>query len=973
MVFRAIDADDSGELNIEEIRDFIESAGLSQPVASMLSNELFEKWDVDHGKLVDMEEFKSYFSPEDPEVLKGKQLMEARTNLLTWFEKLVERLRSDPSSPRRKTFTLRVTQREDYAQRMTELGVSIKELVVVLDAKVDEMLEVITDFHAKQRTVAAAKGRRKSQRRLSVASAGGAMLPRPHFCAESMDIAPEEYDASEDLEAAVGTAVPDATMSEEFRSSLLNMLQSNFLFHEVEEDGFGAVLRLLECFEVEAGMDVVEAGIMLDSMYVIEFGSCEVQGGEEFAQRLEPMSTIGSLALVLTERQEFTLSALERVRLWGLQRSKFRSWLARDASDHARKMLKFIKKVELLKPLGNETHVAIARAMTHKTFEAGDVIMKEGDKPDNFYVMQHGQVAVTKHIGDEPNYFLCNLGKGDFFGELAFLNDAPRAATITATVTTECYVLGKVEFKSIIGPLKEVLEERHVLRILKNCMEAFKQGDESVLKEIIRRFEKVKYAKGEYIIKEGDAGDAFFIIESGMCSLIKYNQTLKKNMHLAKLQPGKYFGERGLMPGENGRRAASIIAHDEDVKVLRLEQEDFVELVASFFEEQARITGKKFEDATEEDDEKDEVDEEKLQAEKERAALPSLHLRGVSSISISNLEEIETIGHGVFGNIKLVRFTDHDDGNEFQMKCMQKSRILQLKRMQSPLREKQALQRVTDFTYITKIHYTAVDHDQLYIICDCPKGGDVFAAVHAVYSEGVPKHPEFDGLATNLVVQWSAMIVSALEHLHAVGVVYRDLKPENIKITADGTLKLVDFSLSKLLPYLSAENAIVDDTYTLCGTLEYLAPEVVLSHGHSFAVDFWSLGILIYELFCKVTPFETDGDDQLDTLHRIVNSHQFLGFPHGFDPNAKTLIRHLLTPVPGARIGCWKGGFKDIKEHVFFYLLSEEIDWPTVEAGKLEKVYVPENINAGSVLEDLPLVPYHSIGLDDNEQYFGAF
>ena len=172
MVFRAIDADDSGELNIEEIRDFIESAGLPQPVASMLSNELFEKWDVDHGKLVDMEEFKSYFSPEDPEVLKGKQLMEARTNLLTWFEKLVERLRSDPSSPRRKTFTLRVTQREDYSQRMTELGVSIKELVVVLDAKVDEMLEVITDFHAKQRTVAAAKGRRKSQRRLPAVAVG---------------------------------------------------------------------------------------------------------------------------------------------------------------------------------------------------------------------------------------------------------------------------------------------------------------------------------------------------------------------------------------------------------------------------------------------------------------------------------------------------------------------------------------------------------------------------------------------------------------------------------------------------------------------------------------------------------------------------------------------------------------------------------------------------------------------------------
>ena len=217
------------------------------------------------------------------------------------------------------------------------------------------------------------------------------------------------------------------------------------------------------------------------------------------------------------------------------------------------------------------------------------------------------------------------------------------------------------------------------------------------------------------------------------------------------------------------------------------------------------------------------------------------------------------------------------------------------------------------------------------------------------------------------------MIVSALEHLHSVGVVHRDLKPENIKIAADGSLKLVDFSLSKLLPYIGRDGSITDETYTLCGTMEYLAPEVILSHGHSFAVDFWSLGILVYELFCRVTPFESDDGDNLETLQRTINSHQFLGFPHGFDPNAKTLIRHLLNPIPGARMGCWKGGIQDIKNHVFFYLLAQEVDWAAVESNTMEHIYVPENLTPGAAMDPLPILPYSSLGLDEYAEFFGSF
>ena len=729
-VFKIMDTDDSQSLTVLEITEFISSAGLSEPVATTLSKDLFSRWDSDQEANVDLDEFRSYFG-ENAE--GGEKLQEERLNLLIWFEKLAESFMTDPRSPRRHTMSVINVRRELYPQRLSDLTVSIHGLVEQLDEKVDAMLEVITDFHAKQRTVAQAKGRRKSQRRMSSLSPGGAVVPREHFCAESMDLALDDYKNSKD-DSPVGTLVPGATMGPELLAHLRNTFQSNFLFHEVEDEAVDKIVKLMECFEIEVGTDI-EADTLLDSMYIIESGLVQVQGSEDIVQRLEPFSEFGEVALVRTEKLPNTLSALDGVRVWGLRRADFRSFLAEDAHDQHGKILRFIKKVELLKPLGDETHVAIARAMTHKTFEEGDVIMREGDKPDNFYVMQHGQVVVTKHIGDEPNYFLCNLGKGDFFGELAFLNDAPRAATIKATKTTECYVLGKDEFRSIIGPLKEVLEERHILRILKNSMDAFKNGDESTLKEIIKRFQKVRIPKGDYIVKEGEDGDAFYVIETGVCSIIKFNNTAQKNMMLAKLQPGKYFGERGLMPGEHGKRAASIVAHDDDVKVLKLGQEDFVELVAPFFVEQARITGVKFEDATVAQEER-EIDEDALRLEREMKALPCNSLREIPSISTQNIEDLTCVEHGVFGNI---RFVKGHDGQERLMKCMQKMRVLGLKRKQSPLREKQALTRVTNFHYITQLHSTATDQDQLYLIFDCHQGGDVHNAIYAVYSE-FPKY-----------------------------------------------------------------------------------------------------------------------------------------------------------------------------------------------------------------------------------------
>ena len=171
-----------------------------------------------------------------------------------------------------------------------------------------------------------------------------------------------------------------------------------------------------------------------------------------------------------------------------------------------------------------------------------------------------------------------------------------------------------------------------------------------------------------------------------------------------------------------------------------------------------------------------------------------------------------------------------------------------------------------------------------------------------------------------------AHIITIFEYIHSKNIIYRDLKPENILITKSGYLKLTDFGFAKYL-----DN---DKTYTLCGTPEYLAPEIILNKGHGKPVDWWTMGILLYEMLVGIDPFSDD--DPMAIYQKIVKGK--IHFPKDIDKNAKSLIKHLLNGDTTKRFGCLKNGVKDIATHRFF----DKFNWRNFVYRKMAPPFIPK-------------------------------
>lgn len=279
---------------------------------------------------------------------------------------------------------------------------------------------------------------------------------------------------------------------------------------------------------------------------------------------------------------------------------------------------------------------------------------------------------------------------------------------------------------------------------------------------------------------------------------------------------------------------------------------------------------------------------------------------------------LKVLGKGGYGKVFQVRKTSGQDaGKIFAMKVLKKATIVRNQKDTAHTRAERNILEAVKSPFICDLSYAFQTGGKLYLILEYLSGGELFM------------HLEREGIfLEDTAAFYLSEIVVSLEHLHEQGIIYRDLKPENILLDSKGHVKLTDFGLCK--ETLDAE----EKTHTFCGTIEYMAPEILMRCGHDKAVDWWSLGALMFDMLTGGPPFTAESRKK--TIDKILKGR--LTLPAYLSPEARDLIKKLLKRHVETRLGAGADDANDIKAHPFF----RHLDWDQVYAREIEPPFKPD-------------------------------
>lgn len=286
-----------------------------------------------------------------------------------------------------------------------------------------------------------------------------------------------------------------------------------------------------------------------------------------------------------------------------------------------------------------------------------------------------------------------------------------------------------------------------------------------------------------------------------------------------------------------------------------------------------------------------------------------------SEARLDSFKMIEVIGKGSFGKVFLVREIKTD--YMYALKVLRKDNIIKRNQVEHTKTERNVLGYV-NHPFIVGLKMAFQSKDKLYFVLDYCAGGELFFHLSKVGKFQEPR-----------AAFYAAEIVLALSHIHALDIVYRDLKPENVLLDAKGHVRLTDFGLSKEGISSSSSGAT-----SFCGTPEYLAPEILSRQGHGRAVDWWSLGALLYEMLTGLPPFYCRDREKL--FEKIRKGH--LEYPRSLSAGAQALLRGLLTKDPRRRLGSETEDAEMIKKHIFF----DDTHWEKLVRGEIPPPWDPQ-------------------------------
>ena len=558
----------------------------------------------------------------------------------------------------------------------------------------------------------------------------------------------------------------------------------------------------------------------------------------------------------------------------------------------------------------------------------GARIVEAGEVADALFLLLSGEVVCRQPSGTEQR-----LSAGDVFGESCFSSTPPRReATVLAVGAVQVAKLRVADCKAILGDLAAAIDQSFASKVVDACS-LF--ASLSVEERASLAFELMRHqrsaAPGEDILVEGVAGDAFYIVKHGTVEVSTTSAGAAAPTKLAMLACGGYFGERSLLTAQPTVASVRAIGHVE-----------LLYLPKHMFETRLGLPLQAI------------IDREVGRRDQERIALATPKLLW------DDLELKAFLGEGSFGAVRLA--VHRPTQRAYALKQLFKGHLVEKGMVENTVREKQIM-RMADHPFVLRCDAAYNKPRQVALLIELAPGGELMSRM---------KQAADNILDESEVALYVATVASALGFLGSRQIVHRDLKPENLLFDAQvqtatmvsrcshhaltvlfimlspcsphvlhlistrspldfpsiwqGYLKVVDFGLAKLIPKGGR-------TWTFCGTPDYIAPEVLTQASHAMAVDWWSLGVLAYEMLHGETPFF---EDELPmTFDRIVRAD--FQVPPGND-DAADLIEALLEPNPATRLGVLAGREDGVLSHPFCKhidrnaLLKKELTPPFVPA-----------------------------------------
>ncbi|XP_076464763.1 ribosomal protein S6 kinase alpha-5-like [Babylonia areolata] len=326
-----------------------------------------------------------------------------------------------------------------------------------------------------------------------------------------------------------------------------------------------------------------------------------------------------------------------------------------------------------------------------------------------------------------------------------------------------------------------------------------------------------------------------------------------------------------------------------------------------------------------------------------RLELKDVNMRGQDRVSMKDFELLRVLGTGAYGKVFLTRkVTGPDKGKLYALKQLKKASIVhKAKTTEHTITERQVLEAIRDSPFLVTLHYAFQTDSKLNLILDFVNGGEMFTHLN--------QRDRFEEQEARVYI---GEVVLALETLHQLGIIYRDIKLENILLDSKGHIVLTDFGLSKeFMP-----NDTSKRTYSFCGTIEYMAPEIIRSStGHDFTVDWWSLGVLAFELMTGTSPFSSENPDentQSEVSKRILKIEPRI--PDFLSSDMKDFIRRLMIKDPSKRLGA--RGVKEIKRHRFF----KGLNWEDLAQKRIPAPFTPkikDDLDVSNFSEDFTNMP----------------